>query len=261
MIIYKITNKINGKIYIGKTERLLIDRWQSHCYSTKIGSKSYFHQSIRKNGISNFSMQIIDKAVNNQKLNELEKYYILKFNSTNPKIGYNGTFGGDGGKPTKESCLKISKTLSGRKKPRTSDEIRKKISIANSGKTHSKETREKISKIHLGKVVLEETKQKLKEAWKTRSPITEETKQKISRALKGRKFTEEWKDKIRQASKKHKHNEQSKQKMSEARRGKIPWNKGLKNCQKISEETKKKMSEGQKRRWQNKKINENKSKY
>ena len=249
MIIYKITNKINGKIYIGKSERSLTIRWKSHCDSVKIVSQSYFHRAIRKNGALNFTIQIIDRAINNQKLNKLEKYYILKFNSTNPEIGYNGTFGGDGGMPTKESRLKISKALSGRKKPRTSDETRRKISIANSGKTHSKETREKISKIHLGKIVSIKTREKMKEAWKSRKPASKETREKISKALKGREFTEEWKDKIRQASKKHRHTVQSKQKMRDARLGKIPWNKGLKNCQKHSEEKKRKMRESQRKRF------------
>ena len=106
--IYKITNLINGKCYIGKTKHESIIRWRVHINGYH--PSSLIHKAIEKYGVENFSFEIIEKEVQESLLNDLEMFYISKFNSKIPN-DYNLTDGGDGGKgykPTAESLAKMS---------------------------------------------------------------------------------------------------------------------------------------------------------
>lgn len=98
--IYKITNNITGKIYIGKTKRKTRDRWLEHIRDAKHNQEKNvpLHKAIIKYGEDNFSIEILEHEIKEEDLNNKEKYYIKKFNSTNSSIGYNATVGGDGGK-------------------------------------------------------------------------------------------------------------------------------------------------------------------
>jgi len=128
MVIYKITNLINNKIYIGKT---IADK------SDYFGSGILINRSIEKYGIEHFKKEIIDNTSSIEELNEKEKYWIKYFNSTDLSIGYNIGKGGDGGDiftnhPDKE-------------------EIRKRCSKIGEkngmfGRHHTKESIDKISK-------------------------------------------------------------------------------------------------------------------
>lgn len=99
--IYKITNIINNKIYIGLTTQTIKERWRQHvssAYSKK--SKSYnevFKKAIRKYGENSFRLEEIDNASTLEELKEKEKYWITYYDCcyTNGGIGYNGTEGGD----------------------------------------------------------------------------------------------------------------------------------------------------------------------
>lgn len=99
--IYCITNKINGKQYIGQTSRNLDVRWDEHIRAMKnIKSKStYIHESMRKHGIINFSITLIAVLTSDDKnkllyiLNEEEIKYIASYNSLRPN-GYNECEGG-----------------------------------------------------------------------------------------------------------------------------------------------------------------------
>ena len=96
--IYKITNKINSKCYIGQSvnidKRIYTHFWAA--FKPNLPSYDYqIYQAIRKYGVDNFEVSILETldVIDKQKLNELEKYYINKFNSF--KDGYNMTSGGD----------------------------------------------------------------------------------------------------------------------------------------------------------------------
>lgn len=80
MQIYKITNIINNKIYIGKDTK---DN------PTYFGSGKLIKRAIKKYGISNFIKEIIDYSDNNEELCIKEIYWIKFYDATNPKIGYN----------------------------------------------------------------------------------------------------------------------------------------------------------------------------
>lgn len=89
--IYKITNKLNGKIYIGQTTNPT-RRFQEHRakgYSQE--EEKILYKAFDKYGISNFSFEILEEVEN---YNEREKYWIKVFNSMAPN-GYNMTPGGD----------------------------------------------------------------------------------------------------------------------------------------------------------------------
>lgn len=98
--IYKYTNKINNKVYIGKSinlETRLKKHYQSYNRELDSEYNSLLHQAMRKNGIDNFSCDIICKC-SKEELNEKEFYYIKYYNSKAPN-GYNVASGGQGGFP------------------------------------------------------------------------------------------------------------------------------------------------------------------
>lgn len=88
MQIYKITNLVNGKIYIGK------DTVSDKNY---YGSGILIKRAIEKYGIENFKKEILEECISNNDLCLKEKYWIEYYGSTNLKIGYNISKGGDGG--------------------------------------------------------------------------------------------------------------------------------------------------------------------
>lgn len=87
MVIYKYTNLINGKVYIGQSISPN-KRYSRHLSEAKRGSTQVFHEAIRKYGIANFSYEIIDGANSGSELTYKEIHYIHKFNSISPN-GYN----------------------------------------------------------------------------------------------------------------------------------------------------------------------------
>ena len=94
-IIYKVTNKINGKVYIGQTIRTLAERIYYHYYRADHEpevTKTHFINAIRKYGKDNFLWEEIDFANSQSELNEKEKYWIQFYNSV--EYGYNIQAGG-----------------------------------------------------------------------------------------------------------------------------------------------------------------------
>lgn len=91
MIVYLITNKVNGKRYVGQTVRSLEERWKDHC---RVKDDNYFHRAIHKYGVENFSLEIIDTADSGEELDEKEIFWIQKLNTLFPH-GYNLKEGGD----------------------------------------------------------------------------------------------------------------------------------------------------------------------
>lgn len=207
MIVYKITNKLNGKCYIGQTIGSLEKRWSFHCFPSKLKNNSYLSNAIKKYGKNHFSIEEIGKYSNLEGLNDAEEYFIAWHNSLAPN-GYNIRLGGNNSSLSKETKLKISVKLKGR-------------SGWNKGKKMDKEFCIKNSLAHKGKRLSEEHKQKL------RGPRSDSFKAIMSRVLMGNKNTLGYK-----------HSNESKLKISLARRGRTPWNKGRKH----SEETKLKLS-------------------
>lgn len=101
--IYKITNLINNKIYIGKTNYSIEHRWQQHLYSSfkNENSQEYnylLHKALRKYGQENFVIEKIEE-VKAEEAQKREQYWIKIYNScilSPDSNGYNMTFGGEG---------------------------------------------------------------------------------------------------------------------------------------------------------------------
>lgn len=93
--IYKITNSINGKIYIGKTSQTIEERFKEHCRDSKRRLKEHrpLYFAMNKYGIENFSVEEIEQCEDSE-AEEREIYWIDAYDSY--RKGYNATIGGDG---------------------------------------------------------------------------------------------------------------------------------------------------------------------
>jgi group I intron endonuclease len=193
--IYKYTNKINGKVYIGRTCQTLEARASGNGKGYKCCT--YFYNAIQKYGWENFEGEIIEEGLNDEEAGKRELYWISEFDSTNREKGYN----------LRDSDYRTYK-----------DETRKKISDANLGRKLTEEHKRKLSEAKKGKYVgdknpwwgkkmSEETKEKLRQANIGRS-LSIEARQAISEKLagrptwnKGKKMTGEFCKKARECNK------------------------------------------------------------
>ena len=94
--IYKITNLVNNKLYIGQTTRNIDIRFKEHVRDARRSDRSTspLHKAIIKYGEKNFSIQIIEQ-VDNSLLNDRQIYWISYYKATNGHIGYNAASGGN----------------------------------------------------------------------------------------------------------------------------------------------------------------------
>ena len=94
--IYKITNNLNGKVYIGKTNFTIEKRWKEHCQDCQKDclNKRPLYSAMKKYGIENFFIEEVEQLETPQQAEEREKYWIEYYGSF--KYGYNATKGGDG---------------------------------------------------------------------------------------------------------------------------------------------------------------------
>lgn len=134
-VIYKISNIINNKFYIGST-KYFINRRREHIYTLnkKTHRNKYLQRAWDKYGQENFKFEILEENVDKDKLLEREQFYLDTLKPYLEEIGYNLN-------PTAGSNL-------GFKMPKEAIE---KIRKANTGKKHSEETKKRISEIQIGK--------------------------------------------------------------------------------------------------------------
>ena len=96
--IYKITNKLNNKCYIGKSSNIE-ERWKYHklrCFDEKEWNKPLY-RAFRKYGVENFSFEIIEELNDYEKESNLKEQYWIQYYNCYGDNGYNATLGGDGG--------------------------------------------------------------------------------------------------------------------------------------------------------------------
>ena len=219
MDIYKATNNITGKSYIGYAVDGLEERKPEHKRYANRGDGYYFQRAIKKYGWNNFGWILLEHNISDfDILNELERYWIREFDTKRPN-GYNLTEGGGGTLGYRHSDKTRRKMCEAKKGRKLSDEHKRKIGEAckgskngNYGKQHSEDTKRKISEVHKGKIPWNKGKincfseETIRKMCKTRKgikhgPISEETKRKISESKKGKPLSEETKKKISLASK------------------------------------------------------------
>lgn len=153
MVIYKATNKANGKIYIGQTARTLQERMAEHLRH----HTTAFDKALQKYGADGFVVEQIDTAETLDELNQKEAYWIRFYGCVLPN-GYNMCDGGgntQGYHHSEESKRKMSKSKAtiyiGADNPfhgkKHTEESKQKMSAARKGMAHL--TEEQVAKIRL----------------------------------------------------------------------------------------------------------------
>jgi group I intron endonuclease len=107
--IYLITNKLNGKVYVGQTHVGLKSRWKSHRDYARRGSKYPICKAIRKYGPESFTIQEIASCDSQEWADYLERVWILLYDSRNRKKGYNVREGGNTSPMAGSTREKLSK--------------------------------------------------------------------------------------------------------------------------------------------------------
>lgn len=184
--IYKITNLVNQKVYIGQSWNIE-ERWNKHKlnknYSYKKGknTKNHLYSAFQKYGIENFDYSVLvelqECCLTQFLLDYFECKYIKEFDSLNTKKGYNLKEGGSQGRLSASLKATVSKSLkkyyelnvSSNKGKKYTEEERKKMSERNKGKTYSNEYKKHMSEVLKGRI------------------FTTEWKENISKSLKGKK--------------------------------------------------------------------------
>lgn len=167
--IYKITNLINNKTYVGQHKyKKLNDNY--------FGSGVLIKQAIKKYGKENFTKEILEANIETVELaNDFEQMYIL-FERAKGKAEYNVASGGFGTK----GCAPWNKG----KQNVYSEEQLKRLSESHKGYKHTSEQKRKISEANKGRNFSDESKRKMSESRKG-IIFSEETKKKLSEAKKG----------------------------------------------------------------------------
>ena len=190
MLIYLATNRINGKVYVGKTLRNIPNRrsvHRAHAHGSSRSNRSYFHSAIRKYGIEAFEFRELQKAKDAQELSELERTWIERLRSNDSKFGYNLTAGGEGTPGFHHS-----------------EETREKISAANKGNRNTfgrKKSKEEIERQRVSAKkfwAIEENRKRQSERMMGH-PVSEEARRKFSINAK-RQMTPEMRQRLSRAS-------------------------------------------------------------
>lgn len=196
--IYKITNKVNGKVYIGQTVRdAEKTRIPNHLNGNTCGNK-LIKKDLEIYGKKVFDFEILHDGIIPEFLRTLESEEIKKYNCVDPH-GYNENYGGGGVvSHSEETRKKMSASKKG--KP-LSDEHKDSLSKSQrKRKPPSPETLRKMSESQKGKKHSPETRKKLSISRRKRPPASEETKRKMSennaRYWKGKNHSEVTKEKL-----------------------------------------------------------------
>jgi len=187
MVIYKTTNLVNGKIYVGQS---------IHDNETYLGSGTYIKIAIRKYGRENFKREIIERCKSKEELNDRELFWIKNLNSIDRTVGYNVSLTPDG--IYSETSRNRQKSFLGRK--------------------HTDETKNKIRNALTGKKKTESHIKKIKDRSYDKSFMkTDEYRKKMSNSVSGEKNGMYGKH----------HSSSTRKKISERAKGRCPWNKGI----------------------------------
>lgn len=131
-VIYKITNTLNGKFYIGQTLNLYA-RWANHKTASRGESQYHLHRAMRRYGVEHFTIEIIEESVPEILLNDREVLWIVTTNSI-ANGNYNMTNGGNGTRGWRHTS-----------------ESKTKIANGNRGKKRTPKQKTQMSLSHLGK--------------------------------------------------------------------------------------------------------------
>jgi group I intron endonuclease len=174
--LYRITNQINGKIYIGQSNNNR--RWSQHKYFAKHPEQTgqHIHRAMAKYGVDNFVFEKIATCRTQEDANEVESFLIIQYDSRNKEYGYNSRIGGIAGVRGTVSEETKKKQSEGMKKAyerngnwnlgtKRTEEQRAKMSAAQQSldrtNMYPEEVRQRMSEAHIGKVIPEEQREKM----------------------------------------------------------------------------------------------------
>jgi len=229
MIVYKIQNKINGKIYIGQTIKTLDERMKGHLLKK---NNHAIHRAIKKYGIENFNFETMAYCDTRKHLNFLEKFYIGLYQCKSPN-GYNLTDGGEG--TSGHKFIDTKKFTENRKQCWRNPKYRE-----NMAKKHWSKFPEKLEAVKnkISKFTKKMHEDGILGGYRGGGIKTEESRAKASASAKKKWSDPKYRIKMSEAHKGKKATEETKRKMSLAGKGRI-----------VSEETGNKISDAKKRGW------------
>lgn len=190
--IYLVINKINGKKYVGQTSKQVgyKNRFLIHCKCIENPGSCIFHKALKKYGVNNFELVLVEDNIPEELVDNKEKEYIMKYNTFfKNNLGYNMTLGGQGVhgySHTDETKKKLSEKLHQTwidMKINNPDEYKKQCKIRSDNLK--------------GKLFSEEHKQHIKDSIQRNKDNGT-----YVNAFKGRKHSEETIEKIRETRKK-----------------------------------------------------------
>lgn len=235
MIIYKIFSDLTARVYVGQTIQNLGKRWNHHKWKAGSGKIHPLYAAMRKYGIDNFKIEILENLPDTTTQEELDKaeiHWISELKSLAPN-GLNVKIGGEG---RFKMTIDHKKSISEAKKRQwanieITDDIRERLRQAALGNTNrrgkeaSDETKAKISAAQRGRKTSEETKEKMSEAHKARLAIdsirTTAQLEALAKAREKKIGKPAW-------NKGLKTSEETRKKLSDSHKGQTPWNKGKK---------------------------------
>lgn len=214
--VYRLTNRVSGKSYIGCTTKGIQNRWALHVRDAKFSKSRYLIlQAIRKYGAETFVVEVVGVAESLESMFDLERHWIRESNTISPR-GYNMTSGGDGAfDPSPEVIEMLRANAKGNTNwlgRRHSEETKAKmsasakrteahraaISRAQTGRVPSTETRAKISASKTGvkhgrrsPEVIKKFSELRREWWRNASPEKKRRmSEAISKAARGRPLSQ-----------------------------------------------------------------------
>jgi group I intron endonuclease len=146
--LYKITNTLNNKVYIGQSNNE-IRRWRQHTrFAKQERPLQYVHRAMAKYGIDNFVCEVIAMCLTQEDADEAEIQLIKQYDSQNKGKGYNIASGGD--HPWNAGLPKEQQPMYGKKQ---SEYFIARMTEVHGGKTfvHSENTKNQISRALLGR--------------------------------------------------------------------------------------------------------------
>lgn len=164
-LIYKHTNLVNGKVYVGQTCFTMEQRWKSHLACAIKGSNLPFHKALKKYGKDQWSHEILECNITDQETaNVRERFWIQSFSTLLTENGYN-CWGGhecfEASETTRQKMSFVQSLIQNdpsvrEKAARTrkqngfthSEAMRKNLSVKNKGQKRSEDFRKRISEIN-----------------------------------------------------------------------------------------------------------------
>ena len=185
MFVYKISNSINNKVYIGITSYSIEERYKWHVRDCKRGVDKKLYKAMRKYGVENFRIDLLEEVSDAIVVEEREEFYIEKYDSFNN--GYNAS-------PASHGII------------RHTEKAKRLMSEKAKGRKQNRE-------------VIEKRSASMKKFWEENIDLRERYAEEARRKFKGKKHTDEFRDSARQRMLGATRKEETKQKISKANKG------------------------------------------